>query len=84
MSMLRRCYNKNTRDYPNYGGRGIKVCREWQTSYPKFLAHVGRRPSIKHSIDRIDNDGNYRPGNIRWALKKQQNRNQRPRRLVTG
>jgi hypothetical protein len=77
VSMIRRCYNKNTLDYPNYGGRGIKVYRAWRKSYLKFLAHIGRRPSQWHSIDRIDNDGNYRPGNVQWATKKQQNNNTR-------
>ena len=76
-SILRRCYNKNTADYPNYGGRGIKVHFSWRKSYLTFLAHVGRRPSNKYSIDRIDNDGNYRPGNVRWATRKQQNNNTR-------
>jgi hypothetical protein len=88
-SMMARCYNENTKSYPNYGGRGIKVHRAWWKS-TKYLidlvASIGRRPSLYHSIDRIDNDGNYCPGNIRWATKSQQTRNQRkrPRRLVNG
>jgi hypothetical protein len=76
--MLGRCYNKNNKDYPNYGGRGIAVCKSWQTDFAAFLRSVGPRPSPAHSLDRFpDNHGDYRPGNVRWATKKQQNRNQR-------
>lgn len=76
--MLDRCYRTANKAYPHYGGRGVKVCKEWQTDFAAFLRHVGPRPSAYHSIDRFpDNDGDYRPGNVRWATKKQQNRNQR-------
>ena len=81
-AMMARCYNKNTTSYLAYGGRGIKVYRVWwkATEFLAYLlAHIGRRPSPHHSIDRIDNDGDYCPGNIRWATKSQQNRNQRKR-----
>lgn len=62
----------------NYGGRGITVAAEWQADFVAFLRDVGPRPSSRHSLDRFpDNDGDYRPGNVRWATKKQQNRNQR-------
>jgi len=74
-AMIARCRNPNVKSYPHYGGRGIKVYEPWLTSYLEFLAHVGRRPSPQHSIDRIDNDSDYRPGNVRWATRAEQNRN---------
>ena len=74
-NMKRRCYNKNQKDYPRYGGRGIFVCNRWLDSYEAFLEDMGRRPSSRHSIDRIDNDGNYTPSNCRWADITEQNRN---------
>src|SRR6267142_1209596 len=70
--------------YPNYGGRGIKVCAEWRHDFPAFLAHAGRAPSSLHSVDRIDNDGDYAPGNIRWATRKEQRANQRGMAGVDG
>lgn len=79
-SMLGRCTtNENAKDFKNYYGRGIRVCQEWSGpgGFQLFLNHVGPRPSPKHSIDRINNDGNYEPGNVRWATKPQQCRNKR-------
>ena len=78
-SMLRRCYVKSHVGYPDYGARGIKVCPQWQTpaGFEQFLKDVGERPSPKHTLDRIDPDGNYEPGNVRWAIMKDQNRNKR-------
>jgi hypothetical protein len=75
--ILSRCTNPNTRDYPRYGGRGITVCEEWRLSFESFFEHVGRRPSARHSIDRIDNSRGYEPGNVQWATTAQQNRNRR-------
>lgn len=73
----RRCVNKDRHDYKNYGGRGITVCDRWRNSFPNFLADMGRKPSPELSIDRIDNEGNYEPGNCRWATAKQQRANRR-------
>jgi hypothetical protein len=78
-SLIDRCENNNNPKYEDYGGRGIKVCQRWRKSYESFLADMGRKPSAAHSIDRIDNDGNYEPGNCRWATASEQNLNQRKR-----
>lgn len=79
--MLRRCRNKNVIGYENYGGRGISVCERWLT-FENFLADMGEPPSSKHSIDRIDHDGNYEPTNCRWATAVEQNNNTRSNRVV--
>ena len=72
-----RCLNPSNEDFAHYGGRGIKVCARWQSSYENFLADMGRKPSPEHSLDRINNDGNYEPGNCRWATYTEQNNNRR-------
>jgi hypothetical protein len=77
-AMIRRCYNKNVREYRFYGARGIAVCDRWRSSFENFYADVGRCPEGK-SLDRINNDGNYEAGNCRWATPQQQARNRRPR-----
>lgn len=76
-SMKGRCHNPRDKGYPNYGGRGIEVCESWRNSYQAFLGDVGRRPGPGYSIDRIDVNGNYEPGNVRWATARQQVRNRR-------
>lgn len=76
--MNQRCGNPKAGNYERYGGRGIRVCERWKSSYADFLADVGRRPSPRHSLDRYpDNDGNYEPGNVRWATGKEQQANRR-------
>jgi hypothetical protein len=84
LDMIKRCYNPRNSQYKNYGGRGIKVCDRWLSSFQSFLNDIGRRPSAKHSLDRFpNNDGNYEPGNVRWATIKQQLRNKRNNRLIS-
>ncbi len=78
-----RCHNPRGQHWSNYGGRGIKVCGRWRESFAAFLEDVGERPGPDHSIDRKDNDGDYDPRNVRWATRKQQNRNTRRNRVVT-
>lgn len=77
-TMIQRCENPNVKGYKNYGARGIKVCERWRRNYADFLSDMGRRPSRRHSIDRIENDGDYEPGNCRWATRFLQNTNRRP------
>lgn len=77
VSIKRRCFYKPAVDYKYYGGRGISVAPEWVKSYESFLKHIGRAPSTEHSIDRINVNGNYEPGNVRWATRKEQAKNKR-------
>jgi len=81
-SMRGRCNNPNDKAYARYGGRGIFVCGEWE-AFEKFLSDMGPRPSKKHSLDRIDNNGGYSKENCRWATNKEQNRNKRNNVLLT-
>lgn len=75
MGMKTRCLNPKNSGYKYYGGRGITICERWLNNFENFLLDVGRAPSSKLSIDRIDNNGNYEPGNCRWATLLQQNQN---------
>lgn len=82
-SMKARCLNPKNDNYSRYGGRGITVCNEWRDSFEAFLAAVGPKPSPHHTLDRIDVDGNYEPGNVRWATPAEQRANQAPIALRT-
>ena len=81
--MMQRCGDPNIPRHADYGGRGIRVCERWRDSYECFLSDVGRAPSPSHSMDRFpDVNGNYEPGNVRWATDSEQARNKRDTRWV--
>jgi hypothetical protein len=82
VAMRSRCYQESSGPYEHYGAKGITVCEEWNSSFERFAAYMGPRPSAKHSIDRIDVHGNYEPGNCRWATITQQNRNKTTTKLT--
>lgn len=83
--MVRRCHNPKDAGYRFYGAKGVAVCAEWRDGFDAFIAHVGPRPTPKHSIDRHpDPFGNYEPGNCRWATRKQQAENTRKKYIERG
>lgn len=82
-AMRYRCLNPSSSSWKWYGGRGITICDRWRDDFVAFLEDVGPRPSPEHSLDRIDVDGNYEPGNVRWATPSEQQRNKRRRGYVT-
>lgn len=81
-AMKTRCGNPKSEFFHCYGAIGIKVCDRWRDSFINFLDDMGRAPSPKHSIDRIDNSADYKPGNCRWATAYEQSRNKRSNRFV--
>lgn len=82
--MKRRCYNRRNSQYHLYGGRGIVICDRWRTSFVNFLADMGPKPFPEATIDRYpDNNGNYEPGNCRWATKLEQGQNTRKARVIS-
>ena len=83
-SMIQRCTNSNNQNYPNYGGRGIKIAEEWlgPEGFARWFAHIGPRPSKDLSHDRKDPNGNYEPGNVWWATKSHQATNRRDARAI--
>ena len=78
-SMHQRCYNPKNPSYYRYGGRGITICSKWRQSFQAFLEDMGAAPAKHLSIDRINNDGNYEPGNCKWSTAKEQRANQSPK-----
>jgi len=79
-----RCRNRKNRKWKDYGGRGIKVCAAWRDSFATFLADVGPKPGAEHTLDRYPNrNGDYEPGNVRWATATEQGNNTRRNRFVT-
>lgn len=82
MQMKNRCSNAQHSGYKSYGGRGISVCDIWEQNFSAFLKDMGPKPTLKHSLDRIDPDGNYEPSNCRWVTIKTQARNKRNTKYV--
>ncbi len=78
-AMKQRCFNANNRHYKDYGGRGITVCQRWLSNFSQFLEDMGPRPD-GYSLDRIDNDKGYSPGNCKWSTPLEQAHNRRPQR----
>jgi len=76
-AMNDRCNNPENQHWKNYGGRGIQVCDQWRQDFNAFLRDMGPKPGKGYTLERIDVDGNYEPGNVRWATKKEQTRNTR-------
>lgn len=81
-AMKSRCYNQNNNRYHAYGGRGIQVCDRWRNSFADFLADMGQKPLPRCSIERLNNDGNYEPGNCVWSTSRLQSRNTGRNKMV--
>lgn len=83
-SIKKRCLDRNTPSFKDYGGRGITICDQWERSFEEFISHVGNCPDGCNSIDRIDNNRGYEPGNCRWSTPKEQSRNTRRNVFITA
>ena len=83
INIIKRCTDKGGIDFELYGGRGIKICDEWRHNFPEFFKHIGKRPSKKYTVERIDNNKGYKPGNVKWATSVEQANNKRSNRLIT-
>ena len=83
LGMRARCLNPKHFAYEYYGGRGIRICNRWLLSFADFLSDMGERPTLKHTLERLNNDGNYEPSNCVWATRAVQAKNKRPRKLKT-
>jgi hypothetical protein len=81
--MIHRCHSAKHDSYRKYGAKGIRVCDRWRKSFAEFLRDMGPRPSVRHSIDRIDARGDYEPGNCRWATILEQNRRRSCTKVAT-
>ncbi len=81
-AMIQRCTNPNNQAFKNYGGRGIQVCEQWRNDFAAFFSVIGERPSPCHTLERIDNDGHYEPGNVKWATRHEQLNNKRTNRKL--
>ncbi len=83
-NMIQRCYCEKGNGYHRYGGRGIIVCESWKMSFESFYAYMGLKPFPKAQIDRIDNDGNYEPGNCRWVTPKENSQNKGSKQISSN
>jgi hypothetical protein len=81
--ILERCHNPNNKNYFRYGARGITVYQEWKKSFETFYGYIGPKPTPKHTLERINNNAGYLPGNIKWATQKEQMRNMSRNRYIT-
>jgi hypothetical protein len=81
-AMIQRCENPNHDAYALYGGRGIRLCARWRNDFEAFAADMGERPTMRHTVDRLDTNGDYEPSNCRWATKKEQSSNRRDNRVL--
>lgn len=80
--MISRCTYEKHKWFKNYGGRGIKVCDEWRNDFSSFFAEVGKKPTSRHQLDRINNDLGYQPGNVRWSTPAENSSNRRNSRVI--
>ena len=81
--MKERCLNRNSENYGRYGGSGVTICDRWRTSFINFYEDMGSKPGPWYSIDRINGEVGYEPGNCRWATSRQQSRNRKSNRMIS-